>query len=357
MKKRRELDALLATKSSSSSQLSLGRGSGSNNRIMRNGSHELLRNDSYSSECDEYLGAGKELLPRKSSQSNKCFICLLLLLSVLILACGVVILCLTWMFVHLKKEIHVLKDNLNKGEIMDLNARINVLTSRLDEMDQKLSNKSTNNIKNTTATTTTTNNTTNNINNKFISELNISVSQMVMKTKELDEKLFSIEKHSKADRFMDNVMNQTVSDIGREVVALKNDVTALKGDVTALKGDVTTLKNDVITMSKDPRHVNVTIGISDTSNNDNNNNNNNNNDDDLIPKNINSNPEGGNNGKITSKINVKGDDDNNDKVHRDATATAAAAAATTTTTITTTSATITTTTTFTKITKNVDGNE
>lgn len=102
MKKRRELDALVSKPSSRSSK-------------AKNGNHELLRNDSYSSEGEEFV------LPEKMASTNKsrphyCLMCLLIFGIIMLLSCFGIMGGLLWMLIQVKTEVQDLKLQISQVE-------------------------------------------------------------------------------------------------------------------------------------------------------------------------------------------------------------------------------------------------
>lgn len=104
IKKRRELDALVSTK-----QRSLGR-SGTGSATGRN---ELLRDESETSEMEEFDAPAKLLLPKRS-RSCTCSACVGLGGGVLLAACLVSICGLVAMYVQLRKDVTELQSRLAK---------------------------------------------------------------------------------------------------------------------------------------------------------------------------------------------------------------------------------------------------
>lgn len=141
MKKRRELDALVNGKQPPSFRSANGR--------MRNGKHELLRNDSDSSEIEEFILPEKSLV-RKRGHTNVCSLCVTLCWGFLLIICLIAIGGLVWMCITLKRDVDQLRMQLDRVElhnanvpgefrdIMDDHEKMRTRVSELESGDQGL---------------------------------------------------------------------------------------------------------------------------------------------------------------------------------------------------------------------------
>jgi hypothetical protein len=116
MKKRRELNALVTGKPGPSG----GGGGvlGVTRHVSRNGKHELLRDDSESSEVDEFtmpdkLSARRGYIGR--DRCGLCSTCLSVCWAFLLISSMVAIAGLVYLHFQLKKDVDQLQDRLNKG--------------------------------------------------------------------------------------------------------------------------------------------------------------------------------------------------------------------------------------------------
>ncbi|KAK2149731.1 hypothetical protein LSH36_439g02012 [Paralvinella palmiformis] len=100
MKKRRELDALVNGK--------MGR--------RKKGQHELLRNESESSEVDEFNIPEKAIM-REISSCNFCTMCSTVCGIFLLISCMAAIAGLVWVHIELKKEVDMLRSQLDQVQI------------------------------------------------------------------------------------------------------------------------------------------------------------------------------------------------------------------------------------------------
>lgn len=137
MKKRRELDALVNGKQPPSSSFRSANGK------MRNGKHELLRNDSDSSEIEEFILPEKSLV-RKRGHSNVCSLCVTLCWGFLLIVCLIGIGGLVWMCITLKRDVDQLRMQLDRvelhnanvpGEFHDLMDEHEKMRTRLSELE------------------------------------------------------------------------------------------------------------------------------------------------------------------------------------------------------------------------------
>lgn len=151
MKKRRELDALVNGKQGPSLATAAAfRSSGGGGGVgrgslapMRNGKHELLRNDSDSSEVEEFILPEKSLVRSRRGAPALCSVCVAVCWGVLLVVCLVGIGGLVWMCIQLKKDVDQLRIQLDKvgmvnanipGQLRDVITEQERLSGRLSQL-------------------------------------------------------------------------------------------------------------------------------------------------------------------------------------------------------------------------------
>jgi chromosome segregation ATPase len=126
MKKRRELDALVNGGKQPGS---------SSSRTVKNGRHELLRNDSDSSEVEEFSMPQKGGI-RKRERCHFCSTCLTICSSFLLVLCMIAVGSLIWMNIQLKNEVYQLRNQLSSVEksTKDIPEHLRILSEDQDKL-------------------------------------------------------------------------------------------------------------------------------------------------------------------------------------------------------------------------------
>ncbi|XP_064604636.1 EF-hand calcium-binding domain-containing protein 14-like isoform X1 [Liolophura sinensis] len=125
MKKRRELDALVSN--------------GKARRKTRSG-HELLRNESDSSEIEEFSSPDTKISVRNRRGGSLCGTCLTVLAFLLLLACVVACAGLMWVHLELKTEIDTLRGRIQSAENSNqgVPAELESIKSQLQDWNKTL---------------------------------------------------------------------------------------------------------------------------------------------------------------------------------------------------------------------------
>jgi len=227
MKKRRELDALVTGKQGSTS-------SGGRGTATKNGRHELLRNDTDSSDVEEFSLPEESAARKRSAQCSLCSTCLSVWWAFLLVSCLLAVSGLFVLHFQLKADFDQLKDRFNSLENQKLSSELVKVQTDQEQLQISLKDL----IKSDTGT------------ERIIQNISLLISQVSMINSTVRSLSASVVSATQLQTLPQqfNDLSKSVAVVGSSIQTLQGDVQSLLETKTSITQQLKDLDAKILTM-------------------------------------------------------------------------------------------------------------